>query len=124
MAAGDRSPTTPPPLLAWTLIVCSAALAGVAALAALLVVDPRSGLGGVLTVAVIGAGLLTMLLCAIAAARIQDAHQAPAAPLSPGSETVPAPDATRWSEDPPRRPPIKAGGSPPDRRRVTPGGGG
>lgn len=67
-------PSDPPPLLAWALIVCSAALVGFGCLAALLVVDPRSSVGGGLTIAVIGAGLITMVLCAVAAARL---HQRP-----------------------------------------------
>lgn len=70
-------PSGPPPLLAWALIICSAALVGLGSLAALLVVDPRSSVGGGLTIAVIASGLVTMGLCAVAAARLQDAHQRP-----------------------------------------------
>ncbi len=109
-AVADRPSAAPPPLLAWTLIICSAALVGAAALAALLIVDPRTTMGVGLIVAVIGTGLLTMMLCAVAAARVQDAHRRSdhrARRATPPVGATPIPPAAHWSADPPVRPPLK-----------------
>lgn len=79
---GEHTPVSPgpagrPPLLAWALIAGSGSLVAIAALAALMVVGFDSPAAAALNWAVIVGGLATMVLCAVDAARLQDAYQRP-----------------------------------------------
>ncbi len=70
-------PTGRPPLLAWALLCGSGALVAVAALGALVVVGFDSPAAAALNWLVIVGGLATMVLCAVAAARMHDNYRAP-----------------------------------------------
>lgn len=90
---GEHAPVSPgpagrPPLLAWVLICASGALVALGALAALLVVGFDSPAAAALNWAVIIGGLGTMVLCAVAAARLHDAYRRP---LELGYRPVPQP---------------------------------
>lgn len=92
---GEHAPVSPgpsgrPPLLAWALIAGSGSLVAIGAVVALLVVGFDSPAASILNWLIIVGGLFTMVVCAVAAARLQDAYRRPLeARYAPPARTAP-----------------------------------